>query len=197
MSLKPENYRHATNELILYIQRKWFGGPPSIDLMRSFEYFTPAQEGLVPRDDKALNLAYLSFLLTPKAFALLEKTPISVNEALSIYDYMERAKQLLADHDHVSAAVLSGAVLENALRCLCQRQDPPIETEKKKGDHKTLEPLINELTGKGVFSTTEAKQLKVWADIRNHAAHGRFHQFDRAQVEKMIQDIHDFLAKIE
>lgn len=117
------------------------------------------------------------------------------------FDYMEQAEQLLGgerhDHDHVPAAVLAGAVLENRLRRLCQQQTPPIETERNNGQHKTLEPLINDLSGRDIFSRTQAKQLKVWTDIRNHAAHGRFDQFDRAQVEKMVVDIQEFLAKIE
>ena len=66
---KPENYQHATNELIFYIQRKWFDGPPSINLMRSFEYFTPSQESLVPE----FRYGGIHFLLTPKAFSLLNK----------------------------------------------------------------------------------------------------------------------------
>ena len=191
---EPENYRHATNELILYIQRKWFDGPPSINLMRSFEYFTPAQEGLVPRDDKALNLAYLSFLLTPKAFALLDKPTISVNDAQTIYDYMKRAEQHLANHDHESAAGLSGAVLEKALRCLCQRQDPPIETERKDGSYKKLDWMITELQKQNVFSKSKAAQLRSWAAIRNPAVHGKFEEFDRDQVEQMIPGIETFLA---
>ncbi len=73
---EPENYQHATNELILYIQRKWFDGPPSINLMRSFEYFTPAQESLVPQTFLERSFLNVSFLLTPKAFALLNKPAV-------------------------------------------------------------------------------------------------------------------------
>jgi len=48
-------------------------------------------------------------------------------------DYLTQAEQLLQEgkpgqHDHVPAAVLAGAILENSLRKLCGRQIPPITT---------------------------------------------------------------------
>ena len=171
------------------ITSKWGDNPPESNLLATHGYLEILQRGT--------SSSNVTYGLTPKALSLLEKPTFPVNDAQTIYNYMKRAEQLLADNDHVSAAGLSGAVLEKALRCLCQRQDPPIETEKSNGDHKTLEPLINDLAGRSVFSRTRAKQLKVWADVRNHAAHGRFDQFDRAQVEKMVPDIKEFLTKIE
>ena len=46
----------------------------------------------------------------------------------------------------------------------------------------------------GVFNELRAKQLRAWADVRNNAAHGEFDQFQRADVEQMIQGISNFLA---
>ncbi len=52
---------------------------------------------------------------------------------------MGQAEQLLDEgqsgkYDHVPAAVLSGAVLEKALRTLCGKQVPPIATVNSKGE---------------------------------------------------------------
>jgi hypothetical protein len=114
-------------------------------------------------------------------------------------DYMGQAEQLLAEgttgkYDHVPAAVLSGAVLEKALRTLCDKQTPPISTIKNNGESKTLNPLIEDLKKANVFNEPKAKQLKSWADIRNKAAHGEFEEFKRDDVELMIKGIKNFLA---
>ncbi len=120
-------------------------------------------------------------------------------EAEIAADYMGQAEQLLAEgqsgkYDHVPAAVLSGAVLEKALRTLCGKQVPPIATVNSKGEPLTLNPLIEALKKAGVFNELKAKQLRAWADIRNKAAHGEFDQFSRHDVEAMIRGIEDFLA---
>ena len=96
--------------------------------------------------------------------------------------------------DHVPAAVLSGAVLEKALRTLCDRQQPQIPITNANGDSKTLNPLIDDLKKAGVFNELKAKQLRAWADIRNKAAHGEFNQFTKGDVEQMLAGIANFLA---
>lgn len=128
----------------------------------------------------------------------LEKLGALVESEIAA-DYMGQAEQLLAEgqsgkYDHVPAAVLAGAVLEKALRTLCGRQTPPVPTAKQNGDPKTLSPLIDDLKKAGAFNESKAKQLRAWADIRNHAAHGEFDQFKRSDVEPMVTGINTFLA---
>lgn len=120
-------------------------------------------------------------------------------EAEAAADYMGQAESLLKEgqpgaFNHVPAAVLSGAVLEKALRTLCDRQQPQIPTMNANGDSKTLNPLIDDLKKAGVFNELKAKQLRAWADIRNKAAHGEFNQFTKADVEPMLTGIANFLA---
>jgi hypothetical protein len=120
-------------------------------------------------------------------------------EAEVAADYMGQAEGLLTEgqpgkHDHVPAAVLTGAVLEKALRRLCDEHQPPIATVDAKGDPKTLNPLIEDLKKASVFNELKAKQLRSWADIRNKAAHGEFDQFKRTDVEQMIEGVKNFLA---
>jgi len=69
-------------------------------------------------------------------------------EAEIACDYLGQAEQLLAEGhggklSHIPAAVLSGAVLEKALRTLCDQQQPPIALQTLNGEHKTLNPLID------------------------------------------------------
>lgn len=114
-------------------------------------------------------------------------------------DYMSQAERLLGEgiagqFDHVPAAVLAGAVLEDSLRRLCQRQNPPIPITKPNGDPKTLGTYIDDLKAAGLYNELKAKQLRAWADIRNAAAHGEFSKFNRADVETMLQGVQKFLA---
>ena len=114
-------------------------------------------------------------------------------------DYMAQAGALFSEgiqgqNDHVPAAVLCVAVLENALRRLCQNQTPPIEITKANGQKKTMEPLIQDLQKAKVFNKVVADQLRTWAKIRNYAAHGEFNEFRREDVDRMLSGVRDFLA---
>lgn len=144
------------------------------------------------------GLSYLKAIKSDFQSGFLEDLTLAI-EAEIAADYMGQAEQLLAEgqlgkYDHVPAAVLSGAVLEKALRSLCAKQIPPVPTVNSAGKPLTLNPLIDALKKAGFFNETTAKQLRAWADIRNDAAHGDFTKFTRSDVELMIQGINNFLA---
>lgn len=112
-------------------------------------------------------------------------------------DYLQQATELLSEgqsgkYDHIPATVLAGAVLENALRNLCERNG--IEILKEKGGHKTLDPLITDLQKANVINKAKATMLKSWAQIRNSAAHGHFDEVDASEVPAMIEGINKFIA---
>lgn len=143
-------------------------------------------------------LAYLKAIKSDFQGGFLQDLELEIESEIAA-DYMGQAEQLLAEgttgkYDHVPAAVLSGAVLEKALRTLCAKQVPPIATVKSNGEKLTLNPLIDGLRKAGVFNELKAKQLRAWANIRNAAAHGEFDQFIRSDVETMIKGIESFLA---
>jgi len=69
-------------------------------------------------------------------------------EAAILADYMTQAEQLLREgipgkFDHIPAAVLAGAVLEKALRGLCQKCNPTIPIFDDKNDPRRLNSLID------------------------------------------------------
>lgn len=120
-------------------------------------------------------------------------------EAAVTVDYLKQAEQLLKDkdgaqHTHIAAAVLAGGALEKCLRTICTTCVPPISVVKPGGKPKTMSPLIDDLVKAQVFNEIMAKQLRAWADIRNAAAHGRYSEFTRQQVELMLAGIGSFLA---
>jgi hypothetical protein len=120
-------------------------------------------------------------------------------EAEVAADYLGQAESLLAEgqsgkFDHIPAAVLLGALLEQGLRALCGRRVPPVPVLKANGEKIMMNGLIDDLKKAGVFNELKAKQLRAWAAIRNAAAHGEFATFGRTDVEGMQQGIATFLA---
>ncbi len=114
-------------------------------------------------------------------------------------DYMEQAEELIDEGKrsaigHLPAAVLCGAVLEDTLRQLCSRQTPPIVTKKPNGQPKRLNAMIDDLQRENIFNPLKGNQLRTWAKVRNHAAHGEESEFDKNDVEEMLRGVKIFLA---
>lgn len=112
-------------------------------------------------------------------------------------DYLTQVDMLLgegksAQLGHIPAAVLCGAVLEDAIRRLCERQS--ISIRKRGGGFKKLTTMIDELQKDNALSSTKRDRLQSWAKLRNSAAHARFDEVDRHEVETMIVDVKNFLA---
>lgn len=119
--------------------------------------------------------------------------------AEKLADYLSPVDELLrkgqpGQYDHALAAVVCGAVLEDALRRLCDRQIPQIMTDMPNGRSKALYTLIHDLQNANAFNRLKAQQLYVWAQIRNSAVHGSFDDFSRDNVEHMVKDVRNFLA---
>ena len=57
-----------------------------------------------------------------------------------------------------------------------------------------LNALIDNLKNAGLYNELKAKQLRAWADIRNAAAHGKFGDFNRKDMEEMLKGVQNFLA---
>ncbi len=143
-------------------------------------------------------ISYLKAIKSDLQNGFLQDLALEI-EAEIAADYMGQSEQLLGEgqsgkYDHIPAAVLAGAVLEKTLRTLCSKQEPPIITVNSRGSKITLNPLIDELKKAGLFNELKAKQLRAWADIRNAAAHGEFDNFNRNDVEGMIQGVNNFLS---
>ena len=120
-------------------------------------------------------------------------------EATVLTDYMVQASALLAETKeeatHIPAAVLAGASLERSLRTLCQALEPPEPVTNERYGFLGMGALIEALKRRQTFNELQAKQLRAWAAIRNSAAHGKYDEFSRHQVEQMVEGIGVFLAQ--
>ncbi|NQY26570.1 MAG: hypothetical protein HRT92_05265 [Piscirickettsiaceae bacterium] len=112
-------------------------------------------------------------------------------------DFLEMAEHLLSQGYKDPAAVMIGSVLEENLRQLCSNNDIDIEIEKdgrfiaKKADR-----LNSDLAKSEVYTKLDQKAVTMWLDLRNKAAHGKYDEYTKAQVDLMSQGVIEFLARV-
>ena len=104
-------------------------------------------------------------------------------------DFLEQADHLLSLGYSAPAASLAGAVLENGLRSLAERNCIAV---KARDD---LSALNSKIAAKSVYNRLRQKQIAVWIDVRNAADHGRFDDFRESDVADLIKGARDFFAE--
>lgn len=112
-------------------------------------------------------------------------------------DFLEMASHLLKQDYKDAAAVMIGSVLEENLRQLCH--DAGIETEIEKQGAlvpKKADLLNSDLVKAEVYSKFDQKAVTMWLDLRNNAAHGKYHEYGKEQVVLMQQGVTEFLARM-
>ena len=107
-------------------------------------------------------------------------------------DFLEMADHLLSQGYKDPAAVVTGSVLEEHLRKLCDKSG--IATNNgatpKKAD------LLNaELAGASAFSKLDQKSITAWLDLRNKAAHGKYTEYTKEQVQALLDGIRHFMVR--
>ncbi|TRA94413.1 MULTISPECIES: DUF4145 domain-containing protein [Rhizobium/Agrobacterium group] len=99
---------------------------------------------------------------------------------------LDQARELLAGGYATAAAVITGVVLETAMRDMCSKAAiAPGSLNKMNAD----------LTKAGVYNLLTQKRITAMADIRNNAAHGNPGQFQPQDVTDMIAYVESFLAQ--
>jgi len=118
----------------------------------------------------------------------------------SMFDDLLGQAQGLWESNHLQAAVVvAGATLESHLRELAAKhQVPTTEQKHNKTVTRMASALNDELHAKAkAYSTTEFRQVQVWIDLRNEAAHGRdeFKGRTANDVGSMITGIREFMVR--
>jgi hypothetical protein len=111
-----------------------------------------------------------------------------VIEAELLGSFIDQAECLLAAGHHLPAASLTGAVLERALRKLCEARGiiPPPRT--------TIESLNADLARAGAYSTRVQARITGMAGIRDNADQGNSGACRREDVEDMARWVRAFAA---
>jgi hypothetical protein len=112
-------------------------------------------------------------------------------------DFLEMAKHLLDENYKDPAAVIIGSVLEEHLRKICSKNAISITQLDSKGKAiaKKTSMLNDDLVKGGVYNNLEQKSVISWLDLRNKAAHGKYVEYDIAQVKHMHQGVLDFIVR--
>jgi hypothetical protein len=111
-----------------------------------------------------------------------------VIEAEVLGSFIDQAEILFAAGHHLPAASLTGAVLERALRKLCEARGttPPAKS--------TIDSLNVDLAKVGAYSTRAQEHITVLAALRDNADQGKSEACPRGDVEAMARWVRAFAA---
>jgi hypothetical protein len=107
-------------------------------------------------------------------------------------DFLDMAHHLISNGYKDAAAVISGSVLEQHLRKICDKNNIAISAGDKP---KKADGLNAELAGAGAISKLDQKQITAWLGLRNHAAHGEYEKYSIEEVRIMSQGIMNFMSQ--
>ena len=110
-----------------------------------------------------------------------------------VSDLLQQANELLEDRKvHPAApAILIGAVLEEFLRMLSDRNGIDLPTNKS-----SINDYSQELYRIDVISKQDMKDINVWSGLRNDATHGHFEEVnDRKRVNLTLEGVNLFIRK--
>jgi hypothetical protein len=111
-------------------------------------------------------------------------------------DFLEMAEYLLKEGYKDPAAVMTGSVLEERIRQLCNKNSIPIETIKDgKSIPKKADLMNSELASATIYNKLDQKSITSWLDLRNKAAHGQYSEYTKEQVELMYQGVTNFISR--
>lgn len=111
-------------------------------------------------------------------------------------DFLEMAEHLLNENYKDPAAVMVGSVLEEHLRQLAI--DNSIELIVNKGDReipKKADLINSDLASASVYNKLDQKSITAWLDLRNKAAHGKYGEYSKEQVDLMYQGVVNFISR--
>jgi hypothetical protein len=113
-------------------------------------------------------------------------------------DFLEMSKYLLDENYKDAAAVMIGSVLEEHLRQLCNNHS--VDTHVTKGMDtvpKKADLLNADLRKAGVYGPLEQKSVSTWLDLRNSAAHGKYGNYRKEQVDIMYIGVLDLVMRVK
>ena len=107
-------------------------------------------------------------------------------------DFLEMSDHLLSQGYKDPAAVVAGSVLEEHLRKLCGKAGIATvnRTAPKKADL-----LDADLAGASVYSKLDQKSVTAWLDLRNKAAHGKYSEYTKEQVQALQEGVRHFMTR--
>lgn len=103
-------------------------------------------------------------------------------------DFLSQAEALLEQGFHIAAASLAGAVLEDTLRKLCDKNSISYGAKTK------IDALNSDLAKANAYDKLIQKEITAKADLRNNADHGHFDKVRANDVADMVRWIRRFVT---
>jgi hypothetical protein len=111
-------------------------------------------------------------------------------------DFLDMSQHLVQSGYKDAAAVIAGSSLEAHLRQLAKRLRVPTEQSTGRGlEPKKAETLNADLVKAGAYTILDQKNVTAWLDLRNKAAHGKYSEYTKEQVDLLIDSIRNFLTR--
>ena len=63
------------------------------------------------------------------------------------------------------------------------------------GRPKKAESMNADLARARVYEKLDQKSVTAWLDLRNKASHGRYDEYEKKQVDLMLQGVRDFISR--
>lgn len=104
-------------------------------------------------------------------------------------DFLTQADALFTEGVFEAAASLTGAVLEDALRRMCDANDIVYDASKS-----SIAKLNAALYEKKIYNAATQDFVNGWGKVRNQASHGKFVDVKSKQVEEMIMGVRSFVS---
>ena len=142
------------------------------------------QGGIIRSDVNAL-LGHLRFLRDAVDKGELSSLQNELSAA-DFAEFLQHARQYLAEEKKVEASVIAAAVFEDTVKRLGRAF--AIEDLSK------LDATINALKSKGAVTSVEAKQLRYLAGVRNAALHASWDEFELDAVSDLIDGVDRLLT---
>ena len=108
-------------------------------------------------------------------------------------DFLEMSHHLLTKGYKDAAAVLAGSTLESHLKNLCKKYQ--IRVTGPNGRSKSTDLLNADLEKHGVYTKLDQKNVTAWIALRNNAAHGKYSEYTKSQVQLLVSSVQDFITR--
>jgi hypothetical protein len=111
-------------------------------------------------------------------------------------DFLEMADYLCHEGYKDASAVIAGGTLESHLRQLCIKNGIEVQVSTSRGiESKKADQMNSDLARENVYSKLDQKNITAWLDLRNKAAHAKYTEYSKEQVELLIAGIRDFITR--
>lgn len=104
-------------------------------------------------------------------------------------DFIDIAEHLLENGYKDPSASLIGAVLEDSLRKIADKNGIDVK------NNDDISSLNTKLADKSVYNRLLQKQIQAWKAIRDSADHGKFKDYTKEDVEAMLSGVQRFLGE--